>query len=63
MELVRMPHIGDEGLYTTPRQLFESVWAARLLIAPSGPERHVVSASVKWPVEVYADEDSEDVPF
>lgn len=63
MELVRMPQNGDEGLYTTRRQLFESVWAARLLIAPSGPERLVVSTNVKWPVEVYTEEQPEDVSF
>lgn len=63
MELVRMPQFGDEGPYTTARQLYESVWAARLLIAPSGPDRLVVSAKVKWPVEVSADGPIDDVPF
>jgi transcriptional regulator with XRE-family HTH domain len=61
VELARMPQNGDEGLYTTAKQLFESVWTARLLIAPSGPDRLVVSANVQWPVEVSNLDD--EIPF
>jgi hypothetical protein len=63
MEQIRMPQFGDEGPYTTARQLYEPVWAARLLIAPSGPDRLVESANVKWSVEVYVDGPVDDAPF